>query len=264
MGTTGSGSATSAVGSGTYTVTGYTVAEMKTKLCSIMDWDSTDAATLVKVFQAVTACGMAAATWSGSDWWWLKDTGSFPTVADTASYALRTVNSNDMSDLWAVERAYYDDDWPLRAINWRDYQEWYRLIRPTAGTTKPLGYAVKGEAPSLYMQPIPDAAYTIYVDYVKRHSEVTSASASNLLIVPAEYQEGIYVQGAVWTLRHDITEGLSLKDCPSFMEAIGRMYASRPERYDHESLDDAPGAHGTLPHNVKIMGGLIEDTSGYV
>lgn len=209
---------------------------------------------LTLIDEAITSAGLAASRWDGKDWWWLRGTGSFPTVADQVSYVLRTVNSNDMASLWAVQAVYYDDDWPLGVLAWDVYQQWYRLNRPTANTTKPLQYAVTGEAPSMYLRPIPDAAYTLYVDYTKRHSKITSTgSLDTALIVPGEFHMGVYVAGAIWLLQHNTSDPLRLRDCPLFAEAMGQMTGADPATLDSErELDKFPDTQGSVPPDKRI------------
>jgi len=253
---TGSGSASSAATG----ATGYTIAELLTKISTLIGWSSPDSAQNTRMYQAITSCALAASTWKGSEWSWLRDTGTVTTADGTASYALRTT----ISDLWAVERAYYDDDWPLAPVSWRDYQEWYTLVRPTAGTNQPSGYVVRGEPPYIHLQPVPASAYTINIDYIKRHGTVNGSAADSVLIVPREFQEGIYVDAAVWMLRSELTESFSLTECPPFMETIGRMVASSPMKYDQDPEDMYPDTRtGFLPPNRRFMGGLIENAEGY-
>lgn len=225
-----------------------------TQLCESDGTITTNAVALAKIDQAISMAGLACATWEGSDWWWLHSTGSFATVASTASYALRTVNTNNMPALWSVDRAYYDDDWALEPVSWGEYQRWYRLERPSADTSKPLKYAITGEAPYMYVWPIPDAAYTINIDYPKRHSKITNADSDDAaLIVPAEFQWGIYVLGAEWLIRHETFDPASLRDCPGFVEAINRMKASDPtQRTFDKEMDRFPDTRGAIPWDRRV------------
>lgn len=219
-----------------------------------MGWSSgTDASQNTNIEQAITACALAASTWEGMDWWWLHTTGTFDTVASTANYTLRTVNSNDMEDLLAVNRVYYDDDWSLRPLSKREYQHWYRIVRPNASTTKPLGYWVTGKSPTMWLYPVPDDAYTMYVDYTRQHSKITdgaSGSSDAALIVPPEYQEGIYVDGPVFLLKNGLSSQASLRQCPGFMEAIDRMFESQLMLYDEDPENRA--GTGPYPHNMRV------------
>ena len=240
-----------------YTAPGMTVPEVESAVGVGLGYSATDigdSTILAKIDQAITAAALACATWDGTDWWWLHSSGSFPTVADTPSYVLRTVNTANMPALWAVDRIYYDDERELSQISWLQYQNWYRLLRPSANTASPLEWAVTGEPPTLYLSPTPDDAYTIYVDYTLRHSKITKAGSSTAaLIVPAEYQWGIYVGGAEWLIRHETFEPMSLHDCPQFMEAIGRMKASNPiMRGANRDLDKFSDSVGTIPWDQSV------------
>jgi len=246
----------------TYSAAGLTPANVEDRLAilwaGVADYATCSADQATRIDDAITAVGMAVETWDGTDWWWLRDTGSFPTVDGTVSYALRTVNTNDMANLWAVQRVYYDDDWALKSLVWSDYQDWYRLIRPNAAEQKPLGYTVTGEPPYLWLYPLPDTEYTLYVDYTKRHSKISAGAPTGGLIVPAEFQHGIYIDGAAWWLRHELEDAASLRDCPRFMEAINRMRAARPIRYGEDPNDLFPDAQsGTFPNDRRVK--ITED-----
>jgi hypothetical protein len=247
-----------------YTAAGYGVSDLHVLLATKLFGGAADADEKTKLNQAITDAGQAAATWKGTDWWWLHSRGEFDTVADTSHYALRTVNGNDMADLWAVERAYYDDDWPLEKLSWRQYQKWLRIEQPTASTSKPLSYMVTGEPPRLYVRPTPDDAYTVYIDYVRRHGAITTDSAATDLIVPAEFQRGVYVEGAAWLIAHEKKDIRSLEDCPGFRQAMERMVQADPKRYDVNPEDYFPDAQGPLPHNRRVIqtgdGYLVQNT----
>lgn len=234
--------------------TGYTIAQLLTLLANATDKDSTALADYTRIYQALTEAGRAVSTIDGTVWWWLRATGDFETTASTASYTLRTINSAAMADLYAIERIYYDDDWVLAPMTYRDYQAWYRVDRPTAGTTQPTAYMLTGDGPICWMKDIPDDTYTIYVDYVKRHLAVNGSAADSVLIVPGEYQHGVYYSGALWLLRHDIADTASLRECGPFMEAIERMHAASPISYDDDPTDNHRDSRpGYLPHDRKVV-----------
>ena len=241
----------------TYSAAGLTPANVEDRLAilwaGVADYATCSADQASRIDDAMTAVGMAVETWDGTDWWWLRDTGSFPTVDTVASYALRTVNTNDMANLWAVQQVCYEDDWPLTPMTWAQYDEWYRLIRPNASTGKPLGYAVTGEPPYLWLYPIPDDAYTLYVRYTKRHSKISAGAPTGGLIVPAEFQHGIYIEGSLWWLRHELEDAASLRDCPRFMEAINGMRAGRPDNYGDDQSNMFPDAQaGAWPNDRRV------------
>ncbi len=200
------------------------------------------------------------------------------------SYPLREIavtgavvaDSEVMLDLWGIEEIYYDNDWPLQQISWREYRRHLVILSPT-GSSIPYEYALhgrkhaslSGSRPFIYLWPPPADAYNISVDYIKRHTKVTGgADGSNdmELIVPSEYQWGIYINGAEWLLRHEITDMASIRECPGFMEAINRMRASDPTLYDKgRTSDKFPDAVGYLPHDRRIIwwadgGRMIQNT----
>lgn len=242
---------------------GLSLSEVETLIETMMDWDKSVGATMTKIDQAITAAGQAACMWEGRDWWWLHDTGNFDTVDGTASYALRTVNSNDMEDLWAVEAVFYDDDHRLTPMTWDEYRETKVIEYAAAAEGIPTQYAVTGEAPSIYPWPVPGAAYTLYVNYIKRHSKITNAGSTDAdLIVPAEFQYQVYVDGAAWLLRHETIDPADLAGSPHFKSAMERMAKAAPQHYDLEdqtgNFRDAKG--GDWPQDRRV----ITDSDGMV
>ncbi len=311
---------------------GYSAAELILLVTDGAGWDNPSTAQTTKAYQAITNAALAASTWNGAEWWWMRGTSSFKTgygvitatglarvtnvvtvttsaahglivgdvgqivvikdadasafdgqfpvasvtstvaftYAQTAGnatsgsgtatvygYPLPTTYGSGMAALRTLQRVYYDDDWPLETMDYRKYREWYTLDRPNASNGRPLSYAITGDASFVWLHPGPDAAYTVYTDFVKRHTKVTSSSVTADLIVPAEYQDGIYVHGAIWLLRHEITDVGSLKDCAGFVEAMNRMEASKPIGYDRKPVNLFAGVQGTLPSNLRIQGGSI-------
>jgi len=236
---------------------GYTIAEFLTKieLARGIAAGSSTAVQTTQAYQALTAAGQAAASWDGTDWWWLHDTGEFSGVVGTGKYALRIVNGSDMSDLHSIEAVYFDDDRLLHNITILEWRAWNRIINPTDTNAEPTSYAVSDEPPNIYLAPTPSTTDSIYVDYIKHHPKISSSSADSKLIIPFEFQTGIYFSGAMYLLREDIGTSPSLKDCPGFIEAIERMYAADPTGYDQRPENQFPDARtGYLPHNQRVIG----------
>ncbi len=227
MATSGSGSAASAAASGTFAVSGYTIAELELLVEQATGLDMDVAAELKRIDQAITAAGHAAATWNGHGWWWTQATlATFDTAANTSIYNLRTVNSNAMQDIHAIQQIILDDDFALGKFH--DKIEYDNYVTMFTSTNKPARYAVWGDL-SIGLAPIPGDTYTMTVSYLKHHSEITGAGSSDAaLIVPADFQWGVYVAAATWLLRRDTLKPASLKECPAFVEAMGRMAAADP------------------------------------
>ena len=309
---------------------------MLTRISANMDLTPDADVNDTRVYQAITAAGRAAATWHGTDWWWLHGRGSFvpvsltvDTVANTGAvrvnatgvvtitttanhgltvgqyvrvtgvtdstfdgtfpvasqdgttgftyddpgadstsgggklysgeYTLRTVNSNEMASMRAVERVYNDDDWPLKPVS-------YRRNRATNQITydqsegRSTAYSVTEQSntgPILHLLPIPNTTDRIYVDYAKFHKKIALAVADTELIIPFDYQEGVYVAGATFLLRRDVGDIASLKQCPEFVEAMDRMQASNPISYDKDPDDqyfEPYGAgEGMLPNDAPVF-----------
>jgi len=220
-----------------YDLTG---ADVLTAVCNLLDWDSDNVTQKAKAVAAISAAGKAACTWTKRDWSWLKGKSSFPTVADTASYDLWTVADAAMLSMGGIEQLHRGDDARIVPLDWREYQQWYDLERPTAATGEPIYYGLNNtaSAATVWLRPIPDAVYTVYVDYRKRHALITGASGDELL-VPSDYQYDIYVQSAVWLLRQD-TMDAPIDDCRAFTSAMRRMMESDPGKSDKDPSMDYP------------------------
>lgn len=181
------------------------------------------------------------------------------------SYPLRAIDISGSvvtsgflaQDAWAVERMYFEDDWILSPISAQEMGAKMRLLETTAAS-KPFLYCITGEEPQVFLWPAPSAAYDLHADLIKRHSKIiggSSGASDACLIIPAEFQWGLYVQGASWLIAHEITEPAALTECPHFLEAINRMKAAQIEFYDnaHSSnmFRDAQG--GKYPHDRPVM-----------
>ncbi len=179
-------------------------------------------------------------------------------------YPLRTVNSSDMSDLFAVTRVYFDDN---RAMIQAEYEEirFEDSVSMALTQNEPWKWATTTDSrgPVLHLSPTPNVSDTtdvINVDYIRFHNKV-AASTDSFLIVPPEYQEGIYVDGPLWLLRRDVGDIASLKKCEGFMEAIDRMVASRLSVYGDDPADkfDEPDGKGIWPNNRTVIGGVLHN-----
>ena len=317
---------------------GYTVAELLAKVAFraglTPDADIIDD----RIYQAITAAGRTAATWPGTDWWWLYSQGgsfiplsktvatvankgavrasnvvtilttathgvvvgqriridgvtdstmdgAFDVVAIDAStktftyanvgdastsgagsvysneYILRTVNSSNLSAIRDVIRIYYDDEHPLKQISFAEYSSKSALsMKIELGT--PTEYAISEGivGPILHLLPTPDEETRMFVDFKRFHKKLKIDTTSANLIVPMEFQEGVYVDGATWLLRSEVAGASSLKECPGFMEAIDRMSGAEPTDADGNPDDkyDEPGvSHGPWPNNKKVMGCMV-------
>lgn len=155
---------------------------------------------------------------------------------------------------WAVERMYYDDDWQLRPVSWQEMRSKMRLLQTTS-QSKPFLYCITQDEPQVFLWPAPDAAYDIYADLIKRHSKISYGLSTNAaLIIPPEFQWGLYVNGASWLIVHEAADPQALTKCPGFMEAIDRMKAAQPDQYDnaHSSNLFADARPGKYPHDRRV------------
>lgn len=220
-------------------------------------WDTPTGDYATSIYEAMTFVAKAASTWDNEKWWWNLVLESFPTVASTASYDLRTACSD--ASLLSVRKMTYDDESDIDPMSDRDYWWWYRHQRPTEATAIPTHYLLTGAAPTVYLRPVPNAIYTIYVECSAEHAAITAAVADTVLIIPPAFHYDFYVQSTIWLLRTAVENVGGLESCPPFMAGIRRMRNSRPEAVDHENerdYDDFPNideeirlpvANGTIP-----------------
>ena len=165
-----------------------------------------------------------------------------------AGYPLQTVNSALLQDIWAPIKVWIDTDYYLAKWSKDQYDDW-AVMDWSVG--QPYAYAIAGEryydttgslfhpGTLIYLAPIPDTEYVINVSYVRRHSKITDGASGSLdeaLIVPAEYQGSVYVDGAVYLLKNNTTDPTALQNSARFVSAMKRMAASDPEvNYDAQT-----------------------------
>jgi len=182
----------------------------------------------------------------------------------TFGFPLRTVNSNAMQDLYAIQAAWFSTTTRMESVPWNSYIEWHTTQASTA-TGDPWKYAVNGDPPSMYFWSLPTTASTITLRYLKRHSKITSASSSDAaLIVPAEWHYPIYVDGAIYVIRNRKFQPQALYQNPVFVSALENMWTSRPEDQDlNSSSRGASDLPSSLPadRHVFISGGPIDPTT---
>ncbi|MBS3821708.1 MAG: hypothetical protein KGY81_08100 [Phycisphaerae bacterium] len=233
---------------------GLTIEEVETLVANATGLDTGTTAELTRIDQAITLAGQFACTCEGRSWWFLWADGTFDTVASTASYDLRTVNSNDMEDILVPVRVWRSTT-PLTPMSFLAYRDLTRS-QSTVPTGAPDSYAIDGDL-TMYLYETPDDAYTMYVDYYKRHSKVTNTGSTDAaLIIPAEFQFGIYVSGAEWLLRHENIDPSSLLQCEPFLRTIERMDAAQPASYRASPELVFPGGkHGSgfLPDGDRLI-----------
>lgn len=254
--------------------------------------------------QAITAAGLAAATWEGRGFWWAQKRARFTTCyqtittvaratnvatittsavhglladcrvqvagvtladfddddpvvvavpttstftyANTGSdvgatadatgvmaahaYPLRTINTKALEDIHAPLSVRVDDDYALTKADKEEYDDWM-TYHASGGRGQPQRYALWGDL-MIGLMPIPDAAYMMTIPYVQRHSKIASTTAAEgALIVPAEFHREVYVDGALWLLRHETVDAAALASSPAWVAVMQRMAAADPSRF---------------------------------
>ena len=172
---------------------------------------------------------------------------------DVAGAVTATAASQIATDLWGVTAVHYDNDWRLAPMAWGEYESYLRQMS-SHGSTTPNSYCLTGDAPYLCLWPPPASTYNIYVNYIRRHSKIlggASGSEDTALIVPAEFHEAVYVNGAVFLLRHETIDPGALANCPQFVETMTRMQAAAPTGYD---LNTGLGLPHDRPYGISDDG----------
>lgn len=228
-----SGTGTAITGSGgSYAAPGYSVSEIEGRVAKACGLSTSDTDSLALIDEAITVAGQTAQTWEGRNWHWALGKNTFSTVDGTGDYALRTVNSSAMADLYAPTRVWVADDYQLGKKTYEQYQDW---VVYAFAEGEPLEYALSGDL-TMHLMPVPNAVYTITVAYLKRHSKISSGAG--LLSVPAEFHRPVYVDGAVWLIKNDLNAG-GLANAEFFIRAMQRMAAADPSQY-YDVMNDGP------------------------
>lgn len=147
-------------------------------------------------------------------------------------------------DAYSLQKLMFNDDW--RLSKYRDVTGLLAYITAFTSDGEPTHYAISQEqytdatptvfnATTLFLLPPPNSADDkIWVNYLRAHSEITSAgSLDTALIVPPQFQRGVYVAGASWLLRNENLDVADLGNCPQFAKAMERMAdADASDDYD--------------------------------
>lgn len=180
-------------------------------------------------------------------------------TVNVITYPLRKVNTSSMQDLWAPRSVWRDTEGRLKPITKDEFDLWLSFPNPAGA---PWQYCLfdddyqavtGGYSRQFYigLMPAPDlATYNIHIPYIVRHSRITdgdSGSEDASLIVPAEFHRGVYVDGAVWLLKHDTQDPTAVANSDTFQAVMRRMQGADPTGYDDEY-------HGLgLPSNVRVF-----------
>lgn len=218
--------------------------EIATLVASATGLDTTNDTTII--YQAITEAGHMASIWNRRGWWWSRGYNNFPTVSTTKSYALRTVNTAAMTEMYAPLAMWYSTNRRLTLIDKVQYDEWNSLL---SSTGSPEWYALEGDL-TAHIWPTPDAAYTIYVSYIERHSKITASTG--LLTVPEEFHYGVYVNGAIDLLQGDhLGDPWYLRHSKRFRDCMAVMAAADAQKWDSNS--DLSGQDISWPPDTKVF-----------
>ena len=134
---------------------------------------------------------------------WMFGTSSFPTVADTAQYDLRSVNSAAMVDLMAVELMWITRSQWLRPKprRWLNRQ---KAVSTDSGT--PTNYVMVAES-TAELWPTPSSVKTIQVAYQKRAGKV---AGDDDILVPADFHDALLVESRIHYRLNMLKEPLSV------------------------------------------------------
>ncbi len=161
-----------------------------------------------------------------------------------------------MSDMYAPTGVYIgttgkNDYYPLNGAKREEFDQWLTIVPDTVtrpgkyclfeDNYKPSGGAYTKELYiGLWPAPVVDT-YRFRVPYLARHSKITdgaSGSEDAALIVPAEFQWNVYVEGAVFILKKKDVDGSLLTQDRAFQAAMTRMDAAAVNLSDPRGEED--------------------------
>jgi len=157
-----------------------------------------------------------------NDWDWLEAETTFPTVAGTQAYAITSMVSGD--EMQSIEAIIRDgQSTPLIPIS---HKQALALWGDNVTSGTPKYYSIYKE--SVYLFPIPSAAETINVHYVKPPAELTAAADSpawmrtfHNLVVP-------YVEANVWKQQEDYAKAqMAMASYFDRLDMMMRAYQGR-------------------------------------
>ena len=229
-----------------------------------------DDATFNGVFRVTAAASTTTFTY-----WNKGDDVSAATSGDgtvsVVSYPLRLVDvagkytaaadptKRVVPDLYAIQKVTLNDDYNLTLSFDRVDLNEYVTVYDSEG--QPREYAISDEQITvsstmtnercLFLLPPPDNANDLlHISYLRQHSKIDTASATTsttaALLVPAEFQWGVYIAGATWLIRNETLNPDALRGCPEFAATMGRMASADP------SHDYDDGGFYTFPADARI------------
>ena len=220
-----------------YAAPGITLANILSRVSSAMGsgWETSDSTAKAKMYEAIAQAGAFICQYD-PNWWFLQSNNTFTTTDGTASYNLRTVNSNAMTDIAFVRQMWLEvSATDRRRIDNVSYDEYMRLIEMEPTESDPEVYAIAGDNVA-YLHPTPStSSVTVRVYFTKRHGALSDTSTAAELLVPAELHYQVYIQGALWLLRHNVIDAQALVTCPAIAEAIGLLRKLDPTARDYSS-----------------------------
>lgn len=157
-----------------------------------------------------------------NDWDWLEAETTFPTVATTQAYTITDFVSGD--EMQSIEFVIRDGQQrPLIPISHRQAQAlWGDNVN--AGTPK--YWSIYKE--QVYLFPIPDAAETINVHYVKPPAELSAAADTPAWIGTFHNLVVPYVEAQVWKQQEDFAKAqMAMASYFDRLDMMMRAYAGR-------------------------------------
>jgi len=193
------------------------------------------------------------------------------------SYPIRQVNGQLMGDCYSILRMGLDTDFWLAQVS---KDRWDSLLLTTSNTSgDPNCYCIFEDIYAAYagtpvytrelyvgVWPAPsDNETVITVPYVRAHGGVVTNSSTGsedaALIVPREFQHGVYIDGAIYLLKRQTQDQSSLNESEAFRAVMSRMGEAENMHFNGKMHDVFPDMQRAgFPHNKSVF----ETSDGYL
>ena len=212
-----------------------------------------DATDLLTIYEAISTAAYIAC--KHREWWFLRSSGTFNTVDDTGTYALRTQIDTTVDYPYEV---WYDTGSTNRILMQSvSHEQWRTVTNVETENSIPRLWSMNGDD-NMVLHPTPNLAKEITVYFIKRHGAIDATSDEKTdFIIPPEFHQPIYVDGAAWLIQHETEVAASVMDCPQYVNALNRMAATSQEGRDRRTSENRYGPYMAYSWDSPIIDGRI-------
>ncbi len=155
------------------------------------------------------------------DWWFLRVTDTFPTIADQMTYDLPT--AIDGNKVFSLRQKV--DDVKLKYVDQREFDRIYPDPDDQSGGGNPLWYTIYGrdsttKNPYIRLFPIPASVITMFIRYYTVMDSYNNADSASTVILPDKY-DSLLIKGILYKwYEFDSSRGNSGSKEGSFIKGI--------------------------------------------